>query len=239
MKTISNYIFLSIILLFVSCKQEEVSKPKVTYDTIAKVKTQEPKVNSIVLADLPIQLTGTNVLLHPIGKFAVSDGLKSKSDSYSDGENFRVSNYSEFEISGNMSNVKFQQVGQDSLIALTNKNISIERISYLKTIADKSKKQLLVYVLEDMDSNKDGKVDVNDIKDLYISEINGNNFTKLSPDFQELIDWNVIDSQNKLYFRTIEDINKNGAFDKDDKIHYHQLNLTDTEFKTSEYNPVD
>lgn len=238
MKTISHYILLCIIVLFVSCKQEEVSKPKVTYDTISKVQVEEPKENSIVLADLPIELTGTTVLLHPIGEFVVAEGLKSKNYDYSNEESFRVSNYSEFEISGNMTNVLFQQIGQDSLKKLTNKNISIERISYLKSIADMYKKQLLVYVLEDIDSNKDGKVDVNDIKDLYISDVYGNHLTKLSPDFQELIDWNVVDSQNKLYFRTIEDINKNGAFDKDDKIHYYQLNLADDEFKTTEYFPI-
>ncbi len=238
MKTLLKYI-LFVSVLLISCKQEEVKKPKVSYDSVAKTIIETPKVNNIVLADLPIQITGTNVLIHPIGSFNVQDGLKSKESSYSDGENFRVANYSEFEISGKMSNIKFQEIGQDSLKTLTDKNISIERITYLKNFADKTKKQLLVYVLEDIDSNKDGKVDSNDIKDLYLSKSNGDNFIKLSPDFQELIDWNFIESQNKLYFRTIEDINKNGAFDKEDKIHYHQVNLMDTELKVTEYNPVD
>jgi hypothetical protein len=89
-----------------------------------------------------------------------------------------------------------------------------------------------------MDSNKDGKLDSNDIKDLYISTIDGSNFKKLSVEFQEFIDWNVIDSQNRLYFRTIEDINKNGAFDKDDKVHYQYVDLLDKELKVVEYNPI-
>ena len=89
-----------------------------------------------------------------------------------------------------------------------------------------------------MDSNKDGKLDSNDNKDLYISAIDWSNFKKLSVEFQEFIDWNVIDSQNRLYFRTIEDINKNGAFDKDDKVHYQYVDLLDKELKVLEYNPI-
>jgi hypothetical protein len=89
-----------------------------------------------------------------------------------------------------------------------------------------------------MDSNKDGKLDSSDIKDLYISSITGANFTKLSADFQELIDWNLIESQNRLYFRTIEDSNKNGAFDSDDKVHYQFVDLTSKEMEVKEYNPI-
>ena len=36
----------------------------------------------------------------------------------------------------------------------------------------------------------------------------------------------------------IEDINKNGAFDKDDKIHYYYLDLLAKEWKVQEYFPV-
>jgi hypothetical protein len=239
MKIFYRYIGLVFITLFVSCKKEEINTPKVSYDTISKVKITAPKLNAVILADLPIQFTGTNVLLFPIGEVNISDGIKSKGEySYSDGENYRVSNYSEFEISGNMNNIKFQRVGQDSLIKLTDKKIAIQRITYLKNLADKTKKQFLVYLLEDLDSNQDGKADSNDIKNLYISDINGLNFIKLSPEYQEVIDWNIIDFQNKLYFRTIEDINKNGAFDKEDKLHYYVVDLLALEIEVKEYNPV-
>jgi len=88
-----------------------------------------------------------------------------------------------------------------------------------------------------MDTNKDGKLDANDIKSLYISEISGNHFMKLSPDFQELIDWNLIEEKNRLYFRTTEDTNKNGDFDKDDTVFYYYVDLLDKEWKINEYKP--
>ncbi len=237
MKTISKYILLACVALFISCKEEEAKKPKVNYD--AKVSTQEPTAetaNAILVADLPVQMDGTSVLLHPIGEFTVLGG-KGK---YSSGgkESFRVSNYGEYEITGYLSNLKFQEVGSDSLKVLTDKPVMIERITYLKSYADATKKQFLVYVLVDMDSNKDGKLDSSDIKDLYISSITGDGFVKLSIDFQELIDWNVIESQNRLYFRTIEDSNKNGAFDSDDKVHYQFVDLTAKVMEVKEYNPI-
>ena len=61
--------------------------------------------------------------------------------------------------------------------------------------------------------------------------------SKASEEFQELIDWNIIEAQNRLYFRCIEDINKNGAFDKNDKVHYHFVNLLSDEWKVEVYNP--
>lgn len=238
MKHLPFYILLSCVTLFVSCK-EETDKPKVIYEKNAKAPVKA-NANTIPLADLPIQMEGTSVLLHPVGELSIADAGESKleSSSYKKDRNFLVSNSSEYEITGYLSNIKFQQVGTDSLTALTDKPVIIERITYLKNFADKSKKQLLVYVLEDLDSNKDGKLDSDDIKNLYISDISGSNFTKLSAEFQELIDWNTIESQNRLYFRTIEDINKNGAFDKDDKVHYHFVDLLSKDWKVQEYNPV-
>lgn len=239
MKTISKSIFYLLLFLFISCKEEEKVKPKVNYDTKAKAEKAKPsEVSTLLVADLPIQMDGTSVLIHPIGEFSVRDSISRVKYSGSERESFVVSNYGGYEITGYLSNLKFQEVGSDSLKVLTDKPMMIERVTYLKTLADKTKKQLLVYVLEDMDSNKDGKLDGNDIKDLYISTINGSNFTKLSAEFHELIDWSLVESQNRLYFRTIEDTNKNGAFDKDDKVHYHFVDLLAKELKVEEYQPL-
>ena len=238
MKNFSKYSVLAFILLLVGCK-EETEKPKVIYENTSKERS-EPKIDTskILVADLPVQMEGTSVLLFPIGEFTVANGTSKTKYSSSERESFVVSNSNEYEITGYLSNFKFQQIGSDSLKVLTDKPVLIERVTYLKSIADKTKKQFLVYVLEDMDSNKDGKLDSNDIKDLYISAIDGSNFKKLSVEFQEFIDWNVIDSQNRLYFRTIEDINKNGAFDKDDKVHYQYVDLLDKELKVVVYSVV-
>lgn len=242
MKNFSKYILFLLVIFLIGCKQEKET-PKVTYDNSAKTKVvAKVDTTQIKVADLPINFSGTNVLIHPIGDLniygrdnVVSYDSSTRSESQ---QSFTVSNNNDYEITGYLQNIKFQEIGKDSIITLTDKPILIETVTYLKAIADKIKKHFLVYSLSDVDTNNDGKIDDNDIKALYISTIEGKNFTKLSTELQELIDWKTIESKNRLYFRTIEDINKNGAFDKDDKVHYQYLDLLSKEFKVVEYNPI-
>ena len=237
MKNYFLYIAIVFVGLFVSCKKEEAEKPKVTYETTSKVKPEVVSdANQIEVADLPINMDETNFLIHPIG--VMSGNGKGIKSSYDSEQGFTVSNYGEYQITGYLKNLKFQEIGKDTIYALTDKQILIETATYLKTFADKSKQQLLVYTLADMDTNKDGKLDSNDIKSLYISTITGQKFTKLSADFQELIDWKIIESKNLLYFRTIEDTNKNGEFDAKDSVQYQFINLLDKEWKVISYKPI-
>ena len=237
MKNYFLYIAIVFVGLFVSCKKEEAEKPKVTYETTSKAKPEVVSdANQIEVADLPINMEGTNYLIHPIG--VMSGNGKGIKSSYDSEQGFTISNYGEYQITGYLKNLKFQEIGKDTIYSLTDKQILIETATYLKTFADKSKQQLLVYTLADMDTNKDGKLDGNDIKSLYISTISGQKFTKLSADFQELIDWKIIESKNLLYFRTIEDTNKNGEFDAKDSVQYQFINLLDKEWKVISYKPI-
>jgi len=240
MKNSLPYISIVLVAMLFSCKKEEADKPKVTYENAPKVKRQAAADTAqIEVADLPVMMEGTNILIHPIGVISGSGkGIKSSSSSSTAEQSFNVSNYGEYEITGYLKNLKFQEIGNDSIYALTDKQVLIETATYLKTFADKSKQQLMVYSLADMDTNKDGKLDGNDIKALYISTVSGQRFTKLSAEFHELIDWKVIESKGLLYFRTMEDTNKNGEFDAGDTIQYHVMNLLDKDWKAVAYKPV-
>lgn len=224
-------------LFFFSCKKE-AEKPKVIYENPSKVvAANKSDTSTVKIVDLPIQMEGTNILLFPVGDLKSSDS-NDYSSSRGNQLGFKVSNYSEYQITGFIKNIKFQEVGKDSIVSLTDKNVLIQSVTYLKSVADKTKQQILVYILEDMDTNKDVKLDDNDIKSLYLSDISGNRFTKISIDFQELIDWKIMEYGNRLYYRTIEDINKNGEFDKNDKLHYYFIDFKDKEWKSTEYNPI-
>ncbi|WP_412464489.1 hypothetical protein [Flavobacterium mekongense] len=239
MKKYTCYIAVMVLgLTLISCKKEETPKPKVIYqEDASKTKTVVPEdTTQIEIADLPINMDGTNYLIFPVG--TVSGDKKGIKASYDSNTGYTVSNYSEYQISGYLKNLKFQEIGKDTIYALSDANLLIETATYLKSTADKTKKQLMVYTLVDMDTNKDAKLDNNDIKSLYLSEISGKKFTKISVDFHELIDWSVVDSRNRLYFRTVDDTNKNGAFDKEDRLHYFYLDLVSKEWKAVEYQPI-
>lgn len=235
-----NYMIAGLCILFLSlmsCK-ETPEPPKVIYDSATKAKPKAVGDTArITIADLPLHIEGTSYLIHPLSDLNIGG----KKGPYSGSENssgYIISNYREFELTGYLRNIKFQKTDSDSLVALTDKLIQIQSVTFLKSYADKSKQQLLVYTLTDMDTNKDGSVNSDDIKTLYISNIDGSRFSKLSEEYEEVIDWNMVDGVSRLYFRTSQDSNKNGEFDKNDVIHYHYINLTDKNWEVRSYNPV-
>jgi len=227
--------------LFITSCKEDIDKPKVIYDGANKSK-EIAKLDStdIEIADLPIHMEGTNYLIHPVGDLSIRErGIKTRYGSSSVNDlSFTISNYGENEITGFLQNIKFQKIGSDSIKALTEEPVLIQTATYLKSVADKTKNQIMVYTMVDMDTNKDGKLDTSDIKALYLSEISGDKLTKLSDSYQELIDWNLIESTNRLYFRTVEDTNKNGQFDKMDVVHYNYVDLSNKQWKIVSYKPV-
>lgn len=240
MKSILHYIAVFCMLFVVGCKQEKAT-PKVIYEE-TKPTSVEPKridTTSIKIADLPILMEGTKFLIHPVGDVRVYDDYsKVYGSSKTNQVSYAISNYNRFELTGYFENLKFQHIDSTSIKPLTENKIQIQTVTYLNTIAAQAKKQILVYTLVDSDTNKDGKIDQNDIKSLYLSNVDGTQFTKISEPLQELIDWNIIEAQNRLYLRCIEDINKNGAFDKKDKVHYHFVNLSADEWTVEEYMPI-
>ena len=240
MQTLLKYILGLAILFLVSCKKEQTT-PKVTYED-SKSKVEAPaKIDSssIKIADLPVLMEGTKYLIHPIGDVRVYDDYKSVYGSSKTNQvSYAISNYNRFELTGYFTNLKFQNIDSTEVRTLTTDRIQIQSVTFLNTFAEKTKKQILVYSFVDNDTNKDGNVNQNDIKSLALSNIDGSNFTKLSEDLSEIMDWNIIEAQNRLYFRCIEDINKNGAFDKNDKVHYHFVNLLDKDWKVEEYMPI-
>ena len=237
MKIFARYIGLVAFVVLVACKQEKET-PKVIYEE-PKTSTNAIDTTSIKIADLPIHMEGTKYLIHPVGDVRVYDDFSKVYGSTKTNQvSYAISNYNRFEITGYFENLKFQHIDSTNVKPLTDEKIQIQTVTYLDRIAANTKKQILVYSVVDRDTNKDKKVDQNDIKSLYISTIDGSNFTKLTEDYLEFIDWNIIETQNRLYFRCIEDINKNGAFDKNDKVHYHYVNLLDAEWKVEAYMPI-
>lgn len=228
------------IVLLSSCK-EEVEKPKVSYSGTGKAKElRKADSTQIQIADLPLQMQGTDYLIHPVADLSIREkGTKSSYGSSSVNDlSFTISNYGEFEITGFLQNLKFQKTDSDSIRKLTDKPVLIQTATYLKSVADKTNNQIMVYTMVDMDTNKDGKLDTSDIKALYLSKISGEKFTKMSTDFQELIDWKLISSKNRLYYRTVEDTNKNGQFDKNDVVNYYYVDLSKKEWEAVSYEPV-
>ena len=66
--------------------------------------------------------------------------------------------------------------------------------------------------------------------------------TTVASEMDDSIHWNGFISAVAAISDTettyLEDINKNGAFDKDDKVHYHYVDLLSKDWKVVEYSPI-
>ena len=236
-----NLIILVFTIIFLtSCGNDE--KPKVIYPESGEIENQELKKDStlIEIADLPIHIDSTKYLIHPIGEYEIYYGSRSSyfsSSSYGSGS-FSFSQYRGYEISGNLYNLIFEEIESEKTRMLTDKNIRIKSVRFLYKIFEKTNEQFLVYRILDKDTSRDNKLNDFDISTLYVSNINGTKLTKLTAEFHELIDWDIVPIKNRLYFRSIEDSNKNGDFDKEDKISYQFIDLSDKEWTVKQYKPI-
>ncbi|MFI8605148.1 hypothetical protein ACIGCP_11840 [Cellulophaga baltica] len=235
MKTIFSTLIT--LLLLASCTTEK--KPKVVY-TDQEAKTLAKDTSVVVVADLPILIDSTNFLMHPIGElhlYAKDRKYTSSSWSYATGTNFSIADYNNYTLNGTLKNIKFEEVGTNKLVPLTDKNIVITSAHFLWDLYEKTGKQLFIYDVIDADTNNDGALDGMDIKTLYLSKIDGSNFKRLMPKNHELLEWKIISEIDRLYVKSIEDTNKDGNFDTNDKLHYNYVYLIDEALEVIDYYP--
>lgn len=225
---------LCLALFMINCKD----KPRaISHDENTKTEIKKDS-SKIEIADLPIVIDSTDYLIHPIGYITE---YNSRYSSYSKGSNhtsYSVSRYNNFAIKGEFSNIKFQHFNSEKLISLTDDIVEITSVNFLEEVRKQTGLKFLVYTIRDGDTNKDAKIDSNDVETLYISTINGKNLKKLTPALAQIVDWKVVTQLNRLYFKSISDTNKNGEFDKQDKVNYQYLDLENESLKIINYQPI-
>ncbi|MEM7549174.1 MAG: hypothetical protein AAF363_05860 [Bacteroidota bacterium] len=245
MKTLPLILFsLATVLIFIySCSSDK--KPTVVYpedSTDQLAEQQLVKDTTLILtAELPIHFDSTDYLLFPIGPVQVYSRGGNKiysSSGSSGGKSFSIGYLSGKSFTGNMDNVIIQHLDSSDLRPLTTQTLKIRSFGFLESIRKSTGLELIILNITDRDTNRDGKLTSEDIESLYVSHLSGYNFKKLSTDFQELLDWKIIDANKRLYFRTLEDIDRNGEFNKKDKIHHFYVELENQEFDVIKYDPV-
>ena len=190
MRTLSHLLLLFVSILFFSCKKEKET-PKVIYEEqkeSSELAAQRNDTASIKIADLPILMEGTKYLIHPVGDVRVYDNFsKVYGSSKTNQVSYAISNYNRFELTGYFDNLKFQHIDSTNVCALTTRKVQIQTVTYLNDLAAKTKKQILVYSLVDSDTNRDGEIDQNDIKSLYLSNVDGTMLTKISDNLNSIL----------------------------------------------------
>lgn len=233
-------VILSATGLIFSCAQ---NKGKINHeqpiDTTAILDDRLKDSTKVLVSDLPIQFDSTEVLLFAIGLVDLQERgglIKGGSGSYSSSD-FSSGYFNSDDLSGDFINIVFQNK-DGSERALTDTKMRIRRVNFLREIFKLTKNAYLIYSVSDRDTNGDKKFDYQDLEALYISNLDGTAFKKLTKELHELYDWNLVKGQRKLYFRTLEDKNKDGLLNNKDKFHYYYIDFSKEGYSTTEYNPV-
>ena len=227
-------------ILFCSCGQ----RPKINHvavDTTSVVDDRIKDTTKILVSELPVKFDSTDVLLFAIGLVDLQEiggynKIGSSSYSYSSSD-IESSYFNSDNLIGNFINIVFQDKSSNEK-KLTDKKINIRSVNFLRDIFKKTEIGYLLYSISDRDSNGDKKLDHSDLEALYISKIDGSDFKKLTKELHEFYDWSLIKGENRIYFRTLEDKNKDGELNNKDKFHYYFIDFLGEKYSVTEYNPV-
>jgi hypothetical protein len=220
---------LFVCLLAVSCMDDKISRPMASGSS-----KDSTGVDFKAVAHLPVHIDSTKYLLHPIGELSDESSGYYSSNASSGGSVYSSSD----EIHGQLSNIKFQQLDSEEMVALTSVRVRIYSVQFLRGIFENTGKQFLLYELLDKDSNDDDKLNGEDVRSLYLSGINGENFRKLTPEGQHFTAHNTVDEMNRVYFKSMEDSNEDGRVENNEPAHLFYIDLAAEAPKVVEYYPL-
>lgn len=227
-----------LILIFSCTEQPRINYDKMN-DTTATHHNVSMDTTTMLVAGLPQKFDSIDVLLFPVVAVDLADegGYgKFRSGSYSDA-GIASGYFSQNELSGNFANIVFRDKSGEER-KLTDKNIRIAKVTFLNEIFSKTKKAYLLYVVYDSDTNGDNALSRSDLEALYISKTDGTDFKKLSGELRQFYDYNVIEDTKRVYFRTLEDVNKDGMLNNTDKFHYYYIDFSSQDYTLTEFNPL-
>lgn len=191
----------------------------------------------VTIADLPVKIDSVSFLIHPIGNYKIEryDREYIFKSSRSNSDNFKLTNNYGDEIKGNMNNLLFQKDQSSNLTTLTKKNIKIKSVCFLRDLFDVTKKKVFLYEIVDTDTNDDKKINLQDLYSIYISNVDGSNFRKISKGNQKILDTKFIKTNQLFYFKTLE---KGSSKEMEDIFHYYYLDLSKDKTSVKEYFPI-
>jgi hypothetical protein len=227
------------VIFLLSCEGRPKIDYKVKIDTTSVIYNRSIDTTKILVAELPVKFDSTDILLFAIGLVDLEQrGAYSKFtlDSYSSSE-ISSSYFHQDNLIGNFINIVFKDKNGAER-KLTEKKIRIRKVNFLRNIYKVTKTGFLLYSVSDRDSNGDKEINNSDLEALYISKIDGSDFKKITKELHEFYDWNLLKGENKIYFRTLEDKNKDGELTNKDKFHYYFIDFAGNNYVVNEYNPI-
>lgn len=217
-----------ILIVLYSCEND--SKKAVVIDetmTTADDFKIEQDTTVVKVLKLPVYIDSTQYLYHPVALervFTTDDNYSLRS--YKSAPQYWSSKYSNYTFSGSYANFTVENMATGKKVSVIKDQINISQVNIYNKLDHNPRVEFVLYQGNDLDTNKDQKLDNQDIQALFISNIDGTDFKKLSLDFEELVESKFIVENDKLYFQTQKDTNENGIFENEDGFRNYYVDLT-------------
>lgn len=219
---------LVLIFIGVSCGSNE--KPQAIVDENTEVVdfTLEKDTTMVKVLALPVYIDSTQYIYHPTKLLhaVVNDRstVSFKGGNYY--ESSSIHSNSTYEFNGNYAGFAIEHVKTGAIVNLTSKEIHFSKVRVYCKLEHNPRVEFVIYLGHDLDTNKDGKLNHNDLSALFISNLDGTGFVKLSADFENFRNYTFMVENDKLYFQTVKDTNKDGIFLNDDEFRNYVVDLT-------------
>ena len=218
-----KYLILILLISMISCtdkQKQRIVYPENNNEELNEQAIIEEDIKDKLMVHLPQKLDSTNYLIFPINRILINNS-KTRMSKLS---------YSSSHYNIPLENLIFENIITGKTHKLTQEKIKI--LSYQQLFGEnRNSEKIIIYKVISHDTNQDGYLDNGDIVSLFISDSSGKKFSRISKSNEQLLEWNYIFETKKVYFRTVNDIDKNGIFDKNDKHNIYSTSISNNETK--------
>ncbi|PLZ94892.1 hypothetical protein CEN50_24055 [Fischerella thermalis CCMEE 5268] len=91
--------------------------------------------------------------------------------------------------------------------------------------AGKSSFRYWLYQIIDSDTNGDKKLDTQDAKIGYLSDLSGNNLQQITPNNSQILNWTLVQSAGAIFIKILKDSDNDQKFTEKDETNFIRVNL--------------
>lgn len=209
MKSIYYLFILSI--AFNSCTES----PKKPAQTNTKTKVQQEKLKGLDLdfSEL-IQIDSSSNIMYPLILNKDNDDLYSiksgsRATTYWNAAFYNATDQTYRLLDENRKMVIYE-IDEKSGIAQYKLPSDKKRVSTIKSF--------IYYIIRSTDFNKNGNIDLDDPKYLFVSDQDGKNFKQISPDNMNVNSWSIIKGTDMIALAISNDMNNDKKFNEKDQV---------------------
>lgn len=124
------------------------------------------------------------------------------------------------------NNIIFYRKKDGETNILLNKKAIINGFDLLEEKkAGKSSSRYWLYQIIDSDTNGDQKLDTQDAKIGYLSDLSGNNLQQITPNNSQILNWTLVQSAGTIFIKILKDSDNDRKFTEKDETNFIRVNL--------------